>query len=57
MHVLMMALYAAVASVVLTAIDPKHETLRQQIMAGLKMFGSFLGIGLLLSWLLYPIPW
>jgi hypothetical protein len=57
MHVLMMTLYAAVASVVLTAIDPRHQTPRQQVMAGLKMFGSFLGIGLLLSWLLYPIPW
>ena len=42
MHVLMMSVYAAMAAVVL------H---------GLKIFGSFLGIGLLLSWILFPIPW
>jgi len=57
MHVLMMSLYAALAAVVLAAVDPKSDTTRQRLVHGLKIFGSFLGIGLLLSWVLFPVPW
>jgi hypothetical protein len=57
MHVLMMSLYAAIAAVVLAAVDPKSDTTRQRLVHGLKIFGSFLGIGLLLAWVLYPVPW
>ncbi len=57
MHVLMLSMYAAMAAVVLSAVDPKSDTTRQRIVHGLKIFGSFLGIGLLLSWVLFPIPW
>ena len=57
MHVLMMSMYAAMAAVVLAAVDPKSHNNRQRVMHGLKIFGSFLGIGLLLSWILFPIPW
>ena len=57
MHLLMMSLYSAMAAVVLAAVDPKSDTTRQRILHGLKIFGSFLGIGLLLSWILFPIPW
>ena len=56
MHVLMMSVYAAMAAVVLAAVDPKSNTTRQRFLHGLKIFGSFLGIGLLLSWILFPIP-
>jgi len=57
MHLLMMSMYATMAAVVLAAVDPKSDTTRQRILHGLKIFGSFLGIGLLLSWILFPIPW
>jgi hypothetical protein len=57
MHVLMMSMYAAMAAVVLAAVDPKSDTTRQRVLHGLKIFGSFLGIGLILSWVLFPIPW
>ena len=57
MHVLMMSMYAAMAAVVLAGVDPKSDTTRQRVLHGLKIFGSFLGIGLLLSWILFPIPW
>jgi hypothetical protein len=57
MHLLMMSMYAAMAALVLAAVDPKSDTTRQRIVHGLKIFGSFLGIGLLLSWILFPIPW
>jgi hypothetical protein len=57
MHFLMMTLYAAITAIVLAAIDPKAETTRQRALHGLKTFGGFLGIGLLLSLILYPLPW
>ena len=57
MHVLMMSMYAAMAAIVLAAVDPKSDTTRQRVLHGLRIFGSFLGIGLLLSWVLFPIPW
>jgi len=57
MHVLMMILYAAIAATVLAAIDPRTDTTTERLRHGLKMFGAFLGIGLLLSWVLFPIPW
>jgi hypothetical protein len=57
MHVLMMSMYAAMAAIVLAAVDPKSDTTRGRVLHGLKIFGSFLGIGLLLSWVLFPIPW
>ena len=57
MHVLMMSMYAALAAIVLAAVDPKSDTTRQRVVHGLRIFGSFLGIGLVLSWILFPIPW
>jgi hypothetical protein len=57
MHVLMMTLYAAIAATVLATVDPRTDTIPERLRHGLKMFGAFLGIGLLLSWILFPIPW
>lgn len=57
MHVLMMSLYAAITAIVLATIDPKAETMRERVIHGLKIFGWFMGIGLALSWVLFPIPW
>jgi hypothetical protein len=56
-HLLLLSLYAAIASTVLAAIDPRAETNRQRVMHGLKMFAYFVGIGIVLSWVLFPIPW
>jgi hypothetical protein len=57
MHVLMMSLYAVITAIVLATIDPKAETIRERFVHGLKIFGWFMGIGLVLSWVLFPIPW
>lgn len=57
MHVLMMSLYSAIAAIVLAGVDPRSDTPRERVVHGLKIFGAFLGIGLLLSWVLFPIPW
>ena len=57
MHLMMMFMYAAIASTVMAAVDPRSDSNRQRAVHGLKMFGYFLGIGLLLSWVLFPLPW
>jgi hypothetical protein len=57
MHVLMMSLYSAIAATVLATIDPKSGTTSERLKHGLKIFGWFMGVGLVLSWVLYPIPW
>lgn len=57
MHVLMMLLYAAITATVLAAVEPRARTPRDRLMHGLKTFAYFMGIGLVLSWVLYPIPW
>ncbi|HKV41293.1 MAG TPA: hypothetical protein VJX67_18955 [Blastocatellia bacterium] len=57
MHILMMSLYAAITAAVLSAIETKPQSMRDKLVHGLKVFGAFMGIGLALSWVLFPIPW
>jgi hypothetical protein len=57
MHLLMMSLYAAITATVLAAIEPRTQEMKTKVVHGLKIFGAFLGIGLVLSWILFPIPW
>lgn len=56
MHFLMMALYAAITAIVSAGIAPNVHTTRDRVRYGLKVFGMYLGVGLLLSWILFPIP-
>jgi hypothetical protein len=56
MHFLMMALYAAITAIVSAGIAPSMQTTGDRVRYGLKVFGMYLGIGLVLSWILFPIP-
>ena len=49
-----MVLFALLVSVVFATIA-KH-TNRERVLYGLQSFGLFLGIALLIGWLLYPFP-
>lgn len=51
-----MALYAAITAIVSAGIAPNVQTTRDRVLYGLKVFGMYLGVGLLLSWVLFPIP-
>jgi hypothetical protein len=53
-HLLWMALFAALTAVVFGVAIKGSE--RQRLMYGLKVFGEFLAIALLLGWILYFIP-
>lgn len=54
-HFLVMTLFAALASVVFGAMA--RDTTRERWLYGAKVFAEFLVIGLVLSWILYFIPW
>ena len=56
MHFLMMTLYAAVTAIVSAGIAPNVDTPRARALYGLKVFGTYLGVGLLLSWVLFALP-
>jgi hypothetical protein len=51
---MVMALFAALVSVVFGVVA--RDTQRERIFYGLKVFAEFMGIGLVLAWLLYFLP-
>ena len=53
-HLLIMALFAAIAAVVFGIVA--RDTQRERVLYGLKVFAEFMGIGLALAWLLYFLP-
>jgi hypothetical protein len=53
-HLGLMVIFSLFVSVVfstLTRDDP-----REQIKFGLRLFGGFVGAGIVIGWLLYPLP-
>ena len=57
MHILMMSLYAGMTAVVLSAVETRSDNMRDRLIHGIKTFGWFMGVGLLLSWIFFPVPW
>ena len=53
-HLLMMSLFAFFVSLVFAVLA--KDTAREQARLGGMMFGGFLLVGLLVSWLMYPFP-
>ena len=45
------ALFVSIVFAVLTRDDPK-----EQVVFGARLFGGFIGAGILIGWLLYPLP-
>lgn len=56
MHLLAMILFALFVSAVFAGINGDIQKPRACFLYGLKVFGSFVGIGLGLAWLMYFIP-
>lgn len=56
MHLLLMSIFAAVVACVMAVIDPERETVRDRVAYGLKVFAAFVGIGLVIGWVMYFIP-
>ena len=53
-HFLVMVLFAAFVAALFSVVA--RETRRERILYGLKVFGEFVGIGILLAWVLYFLP-
>jgi hypothetical protein len=53
-HFLVMTSFAALAAVVFGIVA--KDTQRERLVYGVKVFGEFLAIGLVLGWILYFLP-
>jgi hypothetical protein len=53
-HVGLLALFAFFVAVVFAVIA--HDEPRQQVAFGVRVFGGFVAAGLVLGWLMYPLP-
>ncbi len=53
-HFLLMTIFACFVAIVFGAIG--RETTHGRLLYGLKIFSEFVGIGLLIGWILYLIP-
>lgn len=53
-HFGLLVLFAFFVSLVFAVIG--RDTPREQLTLGLKYFGAFVGVGLILGWLMFPLP-
>lgn len=53
-HIGLMALFAALVSIVFATL--LRDRPRQQLALGVRLFGAFLAVALVLGWLMYPFP-
>ncbi len=54
-HFNAMLLFSLFVSVVFGVLS--KDTPRERAIYGAKVFGAFVGIALVLGWLMYPVPW
>jgi ABC-type uncharacterized transport system permease subunit len=54
-HFMAMVLFSFLVSVVFGVLS--KNTPREQFIYGAKIFAAFVGIALLLGWIIYPVPW
>ena len=49
-----LVIFAFLVSVVFAVLS--KDTVRERLIYGAKVFGAFVGIALLLGWIMYPFP-
>ncbi len=54
-HALFFLLYAAIAAAAFAVFAAGSQ--RVKVWHGVKVFGEFIGIGLILAWVCYFLPW
>ncbi len=54
-HLPALLLFSFLVSVVFGVLS--KDTPRDRMIYGAKVFASFVGIALLLGWVMYPLPW
>jgi hypothetical protein len=55
-HFLAMVLFSLLVSIAFATLSSEHHTTAERVMYGFKVFGYFVGIGLLIAWVLYALP-
>jgi hypothetical protein len=55
-HFLAMVLFSLLVAIVFAALSSEHHSTSDRVRYGLKVFGSFVLIGLAIAWVLYPLP-
>jgi L-cystine uptake protein TcyP (sodium:dicarboxylate symporter family) len=55
-HFLALIIFSALVAVVFAALSSEHHDTSERIKYGVKVFGSFVLIGLAIAWALYPLP-
>lgn len=53
-HLLLMVVFALFVSVIFATL--MRDDPRDQVRFGLRLFAGFIGAGILLGWLMYPLP-
>jgi hypothetical protein len=53
-HLLLMVLFSFFVSLVFAVL--MRDEPREQVVLGAKLFGGFLAAGIVLGWLMYPLP-
>ena len=53
-HIGLMLVFSAAVSIVFAVLA--RDEPKQQIALGARLFGGFVGAGILIGWLLYPLP-
>jgi len=54
-HIPALLLFSFLVSVVFGVLS--KDTPRERFIYGAKVFGAFVGIALVLGWIMYPVPW
>ncbi len=55
-HFLAMLLFSILVSVAFAVLSQEHHTNEERLKYGFKVFGYFVGVGLIVAWVLYPFP-
>jgi len=55
-HFIALILFSALVAVVFAALSSEHHDSASRLKYGAKVFGSFVLIGLVIAWVLYPLP-
>ena len=55
-HFTALVVFSALVGVAFAALSSEHNDTRERLIYGLKVFGSFVGIGYGIAWVLFFLP-
>jgi len=56
MHFIALVLFSIIVGIVFALLNSEVHDTRARVLYGLKVFGLFVGIALVLAYLMYPFP-